>query len=299
MIQMSETRIGVSGGEGGIPIKDYVIPAGARIREVQVTSGWFVDSIQVAYVDAGGSKQALPGFGGNGAEEHQFALEEDEYLVGISGRSAQYLDSIRFHTNRRVSPTYGGDGGDAEYSFLAPEGSEVVGFFGSADWYVDAIGIITRTLPAASKVTPVSQAAPEKAAAQAPKPAKSKKTADAPKAGAVAEKPAKPAEPSKKTMESTTAPAETKLAPDANDLKIIEGIGPKIAELLAQHGIATFAALAETPATQLRAMLLAAGRRFAVTDPTTWPEQAAIAAKGDMEALKALQDGLKGGRKTK
>jgi predicted flap endonuclease-1-like 5' DNA nuclease len=80
-------------------------------------------------------------------------------------------------------------------------------------------------------------------------------------------------------------------------LQLIEGIGPKIAELLAQQGITTFAALATTPATQLREMLLAAGRRFAVADPTTWPEQAAVAAKGDMDALKAMQAELKGGRK--
>lgn len=295
---MSETNSGISGGEGGIPMMDYFVPVGARIREVEVTSGWFVDSIKVVYVDAAGNMQALPGLGGNGADVHHFVLEDDEYLVGISGRSNQYVDSICFHTNKRVSPTYGGDGGEVAYSFLAAEGSEVVGFLGRADWYIDAIGVITRLLP-------VSASAPEKAAS--PKPvAKAKKVAETPKAAetkaakapkSTAEKATKTAAPSKKARDADTVKvAEPVSVPD--NLQIVEGIGPKIAELLAQQGITTFAALAKTPPTQLREMLLAAGRRFAVTDPTTWPEQAAVAASGDMDALRAMQAELKGGRKT-
>lgn len=308
---MSETKIGLSGGEGGVPIEGYVVPAGARIREVKVTNGWFVDSIQVSYVDAAGSVRALHGVGGHGDVEHTFVLEDGEYLVGVSGRSAQYLDSICFHTNKRVSPTYGGEGGDVEYAFLAPEGSEVVGFYGRADWYIDAIGIVARPMPIAAESAPAKV---EKAT-----PATAKKPA-APKAEAAAKTPAKAAAPAKATAPAkaaksgkaaaeATAPKATKAssavavetasaAPSAaDDLKIIEGIGPKIADLLAQNGIATFAALAAAPAPKLREMLLAAGQRFAVSDPTTWPEQAKLAAKGDMDALKALQAQLKGGRK--
>lgn len=292
---MSETKIGLSGGEGGMPVEDYVVPAGARIREVKLTSGWFVDSIQVGFVDATGAAQTLPGIGGHGDDEHSFLLEDDEYLVGISGYSAEYLDNIRFHTNKRVSPTYGGEGGEVEYSFLAPEGSEVVGFYGRADWYIDAIGIVARSLPVAVESAP----APLKEV----KPAKAKKTA-APKAKAVTEAPVTPAAPvkAKKTKSAVVvepAPVESEPVAADDDLKIIEGIGPKIADLLAQHGIRTFAALATMPALKLREMLLAAGQRFAVSDPTTWPEQAKLAAAGNMDALKALQAQLKGGRKAK
>ena len=49
---MEDVKLGPSGGDGGLPIVDYVIPAGARISEVKVTSGWYVDSIQIAYTDA-------------------------------------------------------------------------------------------------------------------------------------------------------------------------------------------------------------------------------------------------------
>ncbi len=79
-----------------------------------------------------------------------------------------------------------------------------------------------------------------------------------------------------------------------DDLKVIEGIGPKIASTLQAAGIQTFAQLAQTEVETLHRILEDAGLRLA--DPTTWPEQARLAAKGNWEALKKLQDSLKGGR---
>lgn len=298
---MQDTRIGASGGEGGLPIEAYLIPAGARICEVEVSSGWFVDSLRIRYEDAAGAPHALPGIGGHGLHTHVFTLEEGEYLIGISGKSGQYVDSIVFHTNRRVSPAYGGSGGEHNFTFLAAEGSEVVGFFGRADWFVDAIGVVTRPLPTAQPA-PAVTSAPAVASAPAvtstpAKPAKSKKAAQP----AATEK--APVKKAKRVATPTApaAPATTRSAPPVaatpDNLEIIEGIGPKIAELLRQNGIDTFAALAATPAAQVREMLLAGGRRFAVADPTSWAEQASLAAQGDLDALKAVQATLKGGRK--
>lgn len=79
-----------------------------------------------------------------------------------------------------------------------------------------------------------------------------------------------------------------------DDLKLIEGIGPKIAGVLQEAGIHTFAQLARAEVDTLRRILEDADLRFA--DPATWPEQARLAAKGDWEGLKKLQDSLKGGR---
>jgi predicted flap endonuclease-1-like 5' DNA nuclease len=81
----------------------------------------------------------------------------------------------------------------------------------------------------------------------------------------------------------------------ADDLKLIEGIGPKIADLLHAHGIHTFAQLASTPPNQLEEILKAANLRIA--DPTTWPEQASLAAAGDWERFNQLVSSLKGGRR--
>lgn len=81
-----------------------------------------------------------------------------------------------------------------------------------------------------------------------------------------------------------------------DDLKIIEGIGPKIAELLAGAGIATFKRLASTEVGRLKEVLTAGGSRFAMADPTSWPAQAKLAANGQWDELKELQRRLQAGR---
>jgi predicted flap endonuclease-1-like 5' DNA nuclease len=83
--------------------------------------------------------------------------------------------------------------------------------------------------------------------------------------------------------------------PPPDDLQRIAGIGPKISSVLQETGIHTFAQLAITDARELKQILQEAGVRAA--DPTTWPEQAALAAEGRWEALKALQGELVGGRR--
>ena len=84
---------------------------------------------------------------------------------------------------------------------------------------------------------------------------------------------------------------------DGDDLKKIEGIGPKISEILNQNGISTFAELAAMTPDAIKEILTEAGPQFNRADPGTWPDQAALAAKGDWEALQKWQDELDGGRK--
>lgn len=81
----------------------------------------------------------------------------------------------------------------------------------------------------------------------------------------------------------------------ADDLELIEGIGPKIAEVLKRDGITTFKQLASTDASRLKDILIAGNIR-APADPTTWPKQAELAAEGKMAELRALQATLDGGR---
>jgi predicted flap endonuclease-1-like 5' DNA nuclease len=83
--------------------------------------------------------------------------------------------------------------------------------------------------------------------------------------------------------------------PKPDDLVIIEGIGPKIASILKDAGIVTFAQLAASDVGKLEEILKANGLQFA--DPTTWPEQSRLAAEGKMAELQAFQDSLKGGRR--
>ncbi len=95
---------------------------------------------------------------------------------------------------------------------------------------------------------------------------------------------------------ATEVKTTKKKASKADDLKIIEGIGPKVAEVLAAAGIATFADLAGSTAQKIKEILDASDGSFNAADATTWPEQAQLAADGNMDELKALQEKLTGGR---
>lgn len=81
-----------------------------------------------------------------------------------------------------------------------------------------------------------------------------------------------------------------------DDLKIVEGIGPKIADLLIKAGIKTWKVLSETAPAKIKEILDAAGPNFQIHDPGTWPEQARMADHGEWDALKKYQDELKGGK---
>jgi predicted flap endonuclease-1-like 5' DNA nuclease len=100
----------------------------------------------------------------------------------------------------------------------------------------------------------------------------------------------------KTAVSSKTAPipvTETAAVPD--NLRKIEGIGPKIEGILHDAAIRTFANLAAASVSQLEKIVREdAGIRIAF--PDTWPEQAALAANGKWAELEDLQDNLKGGR---
>jgi large subunit ribosomal protein L21 len=100
---------------------------------------------------------------------------------------------------------------------------------------------------------------------------------------------------SKITSASGSTSASAPVAAAADDLTKIEGIGPKINEIMNKGGIYTFAQLAAAPVDRLRDLLKAAGARYASHNPGTWPEQATLAASGNWDAFKKLTDELDGG----
>ncbi|MGB1308390.1 MAG: 50S ribosomal protein L21, partial [Oceanihabitans sp.] len=114
----------------------------------------------------------------------------------------------------------------------------------------------------------------ENIVASGAKPAKAEKAAPAKKAAA---------------PKAEAKPAAKKATAKADDLKKIEGIGPKIAETLVEAGIATFAKLAKTEAVKI-SEIIAGVRGKHVTD--TWPAQAQLAADGKWDELKKWQDEL-------
>jgi predicted flap endonuclease-1-like 5' DNA nuclease len=83
-----------------------------------------------------------------------------------------------------------------------------------------------------------------------------------------------------------------------NDLKIVEGIGPKISDILVNRGINTWKALSEADPVIIKEYLLHdGGELYRIHMPDTWPYQAKLAYEGRWEELKALQDNLIGGKK--
>jgi len=81
-----------------------------------------------------------------------------------------------------------------------------------------------------------------------------------------------------------------------DDLKAVEGIGPKIEQLLHAGGIKTWRELANTDVVKIQGILNDAGNRYKLADPGTWPKQAELAADGKWDELTEYQDFLQGGK---
>ena len=82
-----------------------------------------------------------------------------------------------------------------------------------------------------------------------------------------------------------------------DDLKMIEGIGPKIEELFHAAGIKTWKKLSETSVEKCREILSQGGEHFQLHDPETWPKQSELAFQGKWKELKDWQEKLDAGRK--
>jgi ribosomal protein L13 len=101
----------------------------------------------------------------------------------------------------------------------------------------------------------------------------------------------------KSDVESTPVKApKAAVEGSKDDLKKIEGIGPKIEEHLNNAGIVTFADLASSSIETLEKILEEAGPRYSIHKPTTWADQSAMARDGKWDELKTWQDELNGGK---
>lgn len=101
-----------------------------------------------------------------------------------------------------------------------------------------------------------------------------------------------------KTHSTPMAAAAPVSSPPKNpdDLTKIEGVGPKIQELLIAAGLYTWKQVSEVDPSVIKKILDEAGPRFRVHNPSTWPNQAKLAHEGKWDELDKLQDELKGGK---
>ncbi len=267
---MNKNRTLVAGGSGGIKFFDYDIPGNARLSEIHIFAKHHIDSIKFIYKDAKGKTMMMPPIGGLGGFLHVTTLDDDEYLTGISGQHGWCINSLVLHTNKRSSEVIGRSEGD-HFVINVPKGEQVTGLFGRFDWYIDSLGLVSSSVPAKKAMKKAS-----------PKKAVSKKAA--PKKAAL-----KKATPKKKKVASK----KERLA----ELQKVEGIGPKIAGLLIDDGVKDLQDLSKAKITRLRKVLKTAGPRYAIADPGTWAEQAALGAKGDWKAMEKLKKILHKGKR--
>jgi len=82
-----------------------------------------------------------------------------------------------------------------------------------------------------------------------------------------------------------------------DNLKIIEGVGPKLEQILKDAGLNSLSDIANAEVQSLKSILEAAGSRYKMFNPETWPQQAKLAVDGKMDELKELKNSLSGGVK--
>ena len=81
-----------------------------------------------------------------------------------------------------------------------------------------------------------------------------------------------------------------------DDLKLVEGIGPKIEGLFHNFDIKTWKALSEASVEKCQEVLNSGGDRYKIHNPGTWPKQAQLAYEGKWAELLKWQDELDGGK---
>jgi predicted flap endonuclease-1-like 5' DNA nuclease len=77
-----------------------------------------------------------------------------------------------------------------------------------------------------------------------------------------------------------------------DDLLKLEGIGPTFELVLHKAGIFTYQQLADMTPEQLKDLLIAEDKQFHLHDPSSWPQQAALALAGEWEKLQEFQNSL-------
>lgn len=145
----------------------------------------------------------------------------------------------------------------------------------------------------ASGATPAKK---EKAKKAAPKPVGSEGGKETKKAAPKAQTKATASKGKAETKApAKKAAAKPKKAAKADDLKKIEGVGPKAAEAMVAAGMDTFAKVAKAKPEAIATILSEASSNLAHLVTDTWPKQAKLAADGKWDELKDLQDKLDGG----
>ena len=226
--------------------------------------------------------------GSGGTEFTDYSPPENTVIKVVHIYTSEYVDALQFgylNENGEIDllPKVGGDGGFA-YQFILDEDEYLTGICGRYGWYIDQLCFHTNKRKSEifggkGGVTEFSITAPKNHEVTGLF-GREEWYLDA--IGII-------------SRERTAR--EIYRDSNPHDLQKIEGIGPKIADLFIGHGILDLEALSMTPVEQLKEILHDAGSRYAMADPSTWPQQAALGAKGKWEKLTVLQKELDKGKR--
>ena len=157
----------------------------------------------------------------------------------------------------------------------------------------ETAAVLTSTTPSAAAASTAPVANTNASSSATPKPAeKASASKEAPKEIA-----AKAAPQVAAIIDLAAAKKAGFALKNANDLTVVEGIGPKINDLFNNAGVKTFSQLSKQSIAQMRKVLDDGGSRFRIANPSTWAQQAALAAENKWDELKKLQNNLSGGVK--
>ncbi|HIP95556.1 MAG TPA: hypothetical protein EYH20_09500, partial [Leucothrix sp.] len=98
-----------------------------------------------------------------------------------------------------------------------------------------------------------------------------------------------------KNKSSHQSKRKNKNSEQKDNLKLIEGIGPKIEEVLNNANILTFNDLKQSNRDLLKSVLTKAGSQYKMHEPETWPIQAEMAHNKNWDKLEEYQQFLTGG----
>ena len=102
--------------------------------------------------------------------------------------------------------------------------------------------------------------------------------------------------PSAKSFDADAAKAAFGKKIKQDDLKIVEGIGPKIEGLFHNFGIKTWKELSEASTDKCQEVLNSGGSRYRIHDPASWPMQAKMAHEGQWKKLVKWQEDHRAGK---
>jgi hypothetical protein len=151
---------GPSGGSGGESFSDMDILSKFvarnvyyRISKIKIRHGLWIDAIQTCWVTSLGAEVWSPRLGGNGGTEITIDMDPNHPFSGIKGTYDQYVNQLNLQISQEIAE-FGNSIGKKEYSYNYYNGRfqedasignyEVVGFWGRAGSFVNAIGPIFR-----------------------------------------------------------------------------------------------------------------------------------------------------------